>query len=116
MREASSGLSISSLRSHVRRIPCRGVALSDGAASAKAASHFRVLKMAQHVGEAGVLLNALKASRAKIFVFFFSVMTLVLIEGTIMYLIEGEINPGFRNIPQSIYWAIVTLPRWATAT
>jgi voltage-gated potassium channel len=70
---------------------------------------FRVLKMAQHVGEAGVLLNALKASRAKIFVFFFSVMTLVLIEGTIMYLIEGEINPGFRNIPQSIYWAIVTL-------
>ena len=70
---------------------------------------FRVLKMSQHVGEAGVLLNALRASRAKIFVFFLSVMTLVLIEGTVMYLIEGQINPGFRNIPQSIYWAIVTL-------
>ena len=70
---------------------------------------FRVLKMAQYMGEAGVLLNALRASRAKIFVFFFSVMTLVLIEGTVMYLLESDVNPGFRNIPQSIYWGIVTL-------
>lgn len=70
---------------------------------------FRVLKMAQHIGEAGVLMNALQASRAKISVFLFSVMTLVFVEGTMMYLLENQSNPGFNNIPQSIYWAIVTL-------
>jgi len=70
---------------------------------------FRVLKLAQHMGEARVLLNALRASRAKISVFLFAVMTLVCIEGTVMYLLEGEDNPGFHNIPQSIYWAIVTI-------
>lgn len=70
---------------------------------------FRVLKMAHHIGEAGVLLNALRASRAKIAVFLFSVLAFVCVEGTIMYLLEHGSNPGFRNIPQSIYWAIVTL-------
>ena len=69
----------------------------------------RVLKMAHHIGEAGVLLNALLASRAKIAVFLFSVMALVCVEGTVMYLIEHSVNAGFRNIPQSIYWAIVTI-------
>jgi len=70
---------------------------------------FRVLKMAHHMGEAGVLLNALQASRAKISVFLFSVLALVCVEGTVMYLLEESVNPGFRNIPQSIYWAIVTI-------
>jgi voltage-gated potassium channel len=51
----------------------------------------------------------LQASRAKISVFLFAVVTLVCIEGTVMYLLEGEDNPGFHNIPQSIYWAIVTI-------
>ncbi|MBE2281854.1 MAG: ion transporter [Prosthecobacter sp.] len=70
---------------------------------------FRILKLAEYSGEANVLLNALKASRRKIAVFFMTVMTLVLIEGTVMYVIEHDENAGFRNIPQSIYWAIVTL-------
>ncbi len=70
---------------------------------------FRVLKMAHHIGEAGVLLNALLASRAKISVFLFSVLALVCVEGTVMYLLEHSANPGFSNIPQSIYWAIVTI-------
>lgn len=70
---------------------------------------FRVLKLAEYTGEANVLLNALNASRRKIAVFISTVMTLVLIEGTIMYVIEHDENQGFRNIPQSIYWAIVTL-------
>lgn len=70
---------------------------------------FRVLKMAHHIGEAGVLLNALRASRAKIFVFLFSVLALVCVEGTVMYLLEHSINDGFRNIPQAIYWSIVTI-------
>jgi voltage-gated potassium channel len=70
---------------------------------------FRILKMAEYLGEANVLLNALTASRRKILVFLCTVLTLVLVEGTIMYVIEQDTNPGFRNIPQSIYWAIVTL-------
>lgn len=70
---------------------------------------FRVLKMAHHMGEAGVLMNALMASRAKISVFLFAVMALVCVEGTIMYLLEHPANPGFTNIPQSIYWGIVTI-------
>ncbi len=69
---------------------------------------FRVLKFVQFVAEAQLLGKALKASRKKITVFLFVVFTLVVIFGSLMYLIEGEEN-GFTNIPQSIYWAIVTL-------
>ncbi len=44
----------------------------------------------------------------KIAVFFGAVLTLVLILGSLLYVIEGEEN-GFTSIPQSIYWAIVTI-------
>jgi voltage-gated potassium channel len=71
---------------------------------------FRVLKMARHVGEANILLDALRASRTKILVFVFGVLTLVCIEGTLMYLIEGRSeDSGFTSIPTSIYWGIVTI-------
>jgi voltage-gated potassium channel len=69
---------------------------------------FRVLKMAQYVGEADLLKNALVASRRKIGIFLVVVMTIVIIIGSLMYVIEGEAN-GFTSIPQSVYWAIVTL-------
>lgn len=70
---------------------------------------FRVLKMANHFGQANVLLNALRASSPKVAVFLFAILTLVTIEGTLMYLVEGHNNHGFSSIPQSIYWAIVTI-------
>lgn len=70
---------------------------------------FRVLKMAHHFGQANVLINAFRASGPKISVFLFFILTLVSIEGTLMYLVEGSTNPGFSSIPQSIYWAIVTI-------
>lgn len=69
---------------------------------------FRVLKMAQYVGEADLLKNALISSRRKIGIFLVCVMTIVVILGSLMYVIEGEAN-GFTSIPQSVYWAIVTL-------
>lgn len=69
---------------------------------------FRVLKFVQYLGEAKTLLTALKNSRRKITVFIFTVFTLVIIFGSLMYIIEGEEN-GFTSIPRSIYWAIVTL-------
>lgn len=69
---------------------------------------FRVLKLSRYTSAGRSLARALWASRGKIGVFLFFVLTLVIIVGTIMYLIEGEEN-GFNSIPRSIYWAIVTL-------
>ena len=69
---------------------------------------FRVLKLVQFMGEAEMLRKAMYASKRKIFVFLFYVMTLVIILGSVMYLVEGE-KSGFTSIPRSIYWAIVTL-------
>jgi voltage-gated potassium channel len=69
---------------------------------------FRVLKLGHFVSEASMLGQALRASRRKILVFLGTVATLVLIVGSLMYLIAGE-EHGFTSIPQAIYWAIVTL-------
>lgn len=69
---------------------------------------FRILKLGRYLREASVLGNALLASRHKILVFLGAVCTLVLISGTLMYMIEG-VESGFTSIPRSIYWAIVTV-------
>lgn len=69
---------------------------------------FRVLRMAQYVGEADLLLDALVLSRRKIGIFLVAVMTVVVILGSLMYLVEGPAN-GFASIPVAVYWAIVTL-------
>jgi voltage-gated potassium channel len=69
---------------------------------------FRVLKLVQYLGEASILWQALRASRRKIIVFLFTVLTLVVVFGALIYLIEGGEN-GFTSIPKSMYWAIVTL-------
>jgi len=71
---------------------------------------FRILKQVKFLGEASYLKQALKASRAKIFVFLFTVLILSIILGALMYLIEGS-RPGtrFTSIPASVYWTIVTL-------
>ncbi len=69
---------------------------------------FRVLKLAQYLHEANLLIRALRASGRKVAVFFSVVVTLVVVFGSVMYLIEGE-EHGFTSIPRSIYWAIVTL-------
>ncbi|MCP4204508.1 MAG: ion transporter [bacterium] len=69
---------------------------------------FRVLKLAHFLGEAHLLYAALRASSRKIVVFLGAVLTVVLIVGAAMYLIEGPEN-GFTSIPQAVYWAIVTM-------
>ncbi|MEM6643531.1 MAG: ion transporter [Bacteroidota bacterium] len=69
---------------------------------------FRILKLGRYLREAAVLSNALIASRHKILVFLGAVVTLVMITGTLMYMIEGAAG-GFTSIPRSIYWAIVTV-------
>lgn len=69
---------------------------------------FRVLKMPNYLSEASRLTGALRASRRKIIVFVVTVLTIVLIVGSMMYLIEGP-EHGFTSIPTGMYWAIVTL-------
>jgi voltage-gated potassium channel len=69
---------------------------------------FRILKLTRYTSAGRTLMRAMWASREKISVFIFFVLTLVVIIGTIMYLVEGETN-GFTSIPKSIYWSIVTL-------
>lgn len=69
---------------------------------------FRVLKLVHYLSEADILIQALRSSRRKITIFVFAVLTLVVILGSLMYLIEGAEN-GFTSIPRSVYWAIVTL-------
>ena len=69
---------------------------------------FRVLKLTEYVSEASALMLALRSSRRKITVFLATVVTLVVMLGSIMYLVEGAEN-GFTSIPRSVYWAIVTL-------
>ncbi|MDD4979258.1 MAG: ion transporter [Gallionella sp.] len=69
---------------------------------------FRVLKLSYYLEESHVMARALAASKRKLLVFLLSILTLVMILGTIMFTVEGPEN-GYSSIPESIYWAIVTL-------
>ena len=69
---------------------------------------FRVLKLVEYSSEAGVLIEALLRSRRKIFVFIATLLTIVVIFGALMYVVEGP-EKGFTSIPTGMYWAIVTV-------
>ena len=69
---------------------------------------FRVFKLRSYMQQAGFLAAAFKTSQHKIIVFFLSLLLLVTIFGSVMYVVEGPEN-GYTSIPLSIYWAVVTL-------
>lgn len=69
---------------------------------------FRVLKLAEYMDEAQVLMTALNRSWRKILVFLHTILALVVIFGSLMYVVEGK-DAGFTSIPKAIYWTIVTL-------
>lgn len=69
---------------------------------------FRALKLTRYVGGANVLWRTLLNAQRKILMFVSALLTLVLIFGTLMYMIEGPEN-GFTSIPRSMYWAVVTM-------
>ena len=69
---------------------------------------FRILKLPAYVAEFSALGQALAASRRKITVFVGFVMLVVLVMGTLMYVVEGP-EHGFTSIPVSVYWAITTM-------
>ena len=69
---------------------------------------FRVLKLARYLAGGEEIAQALRASRPKIVVFLASVVSIAVVMGALLYLIEGEAN-GFTSIPRGVYWAIVTM-------
>lgn len=69
---------------------------------------FRIFKLGAYVAEYGALGRALLASRRKILVFLSFVLLVVLVMGTLMYVVEGPGN-GFTSIPVGVYWAITTM-------
>ena len=69
---------------------------------------FQILKLGRYVSELDALQRAVRQGARKILVFLYSVSTLVLILGAIMYLAESD-ESGFTSIPRSVYWAIVTM-------
>lgn len=69
---------------------------------------FRILKLVRYLQDSNILLRSLLMARRKVFIFFSAVAILVTIFGTMLFVIEGPEN-GFTSVPQSIYWAIVTI-------
>ncbi|MEO8078959.1 MAG: ion transporter [Caldimonas sp.] len=69
---------------------------------------FRIFKLGAYVDEFGALGRALGASRRKILVFLSFVLLVVMVMGTLMYVVEGPEN-GFTSIPAGVYWAITTM-------
>jgi voltage-gated potassium channel len=69
----------------------------------------RIFKLVQFLNESQQLVTAVKRSRRKIGVFFFFILLITIVLGSLMYVIESERNSGFTSIPISVYWAIVTL-------
>jgi voltage-gated potassium channel len=69
---------------------------------------FRVFKLVTYLNESRMLMAALRASGRKISIFLFAILTVVVILGAAMYVVEGP-EHGYTSIPTSIYWSIVTL-------
>ena len=69
---------------------------------------FRILKLIRYVKEAAALKKAFIASKQRIIIFLFIVVSIAILMGTIIYMLEDP-KDGFTSIPRSIYWAIVTL-------
>lgn len=70
---------------------------------------FRILQLTRFIDESTFLATALRKSLDKILVFMNFIFILVIILGSLMYVVEGGVNQSFSNIPRSIYWAIVTI-------
>lgn len=69
---------------------------------------FRILKLVEYSSEAGMLIDALSRSRRKILVFICTLLTITVVFGSLMYVVEGQTH-GFQSIPAGMYWAITTM-------
>ncbi|MCK6425851.1 MAG: ion transporter [Burkholderiaceae bacterium] len=69
---------------------------------------FRIFKLSRYASEMHFLASAIAASRRKILVFLGFVLMVVLVAGTLMYVVEGP-EHGFTSIPTAMYWAVTTM-------
>lgn len=69
---------------------------------------FRIFKLTAYMSEYQALARAMAASRRKILVFLSAVLMIVLVMGTLMYVVEGPAH-GFTSIPTAMYWAVTTM-------
>lgn len=70
---------------------------------------FRVFELSHFVSEGVNIVQALKASAQRILVFLVFMILLAVIMGAMIYVVEHPFNDKFSSIPQSVYWAIVTI-------
>lgn len=70
---------------------------------------FRIFKLGTFLIHGNIIVDSMRQSRGKIAVFMYFIMIMLMIIGATMYLVEGNENEGFSNIPASIYWAVVTM-------
>lgn len=69
---------------------------------------FRILRLMEFVGEARLLMDALKRSMRQILLFFSAILMVITLFAALMYTIESR-EAGFTSIPMSMYWAIVSM-------
>lgn len=69
---------------------------------------FRILNLLDFMNDGYLIVKALKNSSRKIYIFLLFLMIFNVIVGSLMYMVEGH-KEGFESIPQSIYWAVVTV-------
>ncbi len=69
---------------------------------------FRVFQLTAYLKDSAVMGKAMLSSMRKIIIFLTIMIVIVMILGTLMYIVEGPKN-GFTSIPKSIYWAVVTI-------
>ena len=69
---------------------------------------FRIFNLITYLKEAMIIVKALQNSYRKIIIFLLFIVIISVIVGSMMYVLENGQN-GFHSIPESIYWAIVTI-------
>ncbi len=69
---------------------------------------FRILNLMDFMNDGYFIVRALKNSSRKIYIFLLFLMIFSVIVGSMMFMVEGH-REGFESIPQSVYWAVVTV-------
>ena len=71
---------------------------------------FRIFKLGRYSEALRTLAAVLKSKRQDLFITLFSVVILLIIASSLMYIIENEAQPkSFSNIPAAMWWGIATL-------
>ena len=69
---------------------------------------FRIFNLLDFMNDGKFIVTALKNSSRKIYIFLLFLIIFSVIVGSLMFMVEGH-REGFESIPQSIYWAVVTV-------